>query len=73
MLDYATCKSKHIYGNIKTVMDTEGDIKGGKIQLTANPEKGRDGKDKIKYADRPRNMSTGDNICTSAWPRTNLI
>ena len=51
---------------------THQEIHGRKSFLVANPNKGHAGKRKIKYADHLRDVSTGDNKCTSAWTQMNL-
>ena len=52
---------------------TQKDTKEGQIPLATNRKDGCTGKLKIKYEEYPRDSSTGDNKCTSAWNRTNLI
>ena len=51
---------------------TQQDRKWDRSRISANPDKGRAGKRKIKYTDRPRDTSTSDNKCTSACTRMNL-
>ena len=44
----------------------------GEAASPTNPDKGCAGKLKTNYSDRPRDVSTGDYKCMSAWPRMNL-
>ena len=45
---------------------------GGFATSPTKPEKGRAGKRKAKYVDRPKGTLTGDHECASSWPWINL-